>query len=275
VSDKKPDFQRAWLILGYIFASLLTNAVFVFLIGDGAQERVLGGTLNERVRWFVGTYIPRTIDVFIPATRETGMLSLLLLVIAMLTPVVLGIRYLAFMVSGVTAWAMCAVVAFPTQFWASYRLVHPAQIALWASAATGIFFVLVRLKRKSVVSFAAICVLMLAYQSQSRAWHYVSWPNHNDWTSTKCLISKNKAVNTFVVGEWNSSDSTVHSYDEYGMVPSNYDWAHDLSVRTARRELNEDGALFNLQIKPVMVSVEDSNSLADGTYLAVMPSSCR
>jgi hypothetical protein len=270
VSGKKTQFRRAGLIVGFILLSLMSNAALVFIIGDGAQERVLGGTLNERVRWFIGTYIPRTIDLSIPATRETGMLSLLLLVLVMLFPMILGIRYLAFTVSGITAWAMCAA----TQFWASYRLVHPAQIALWTSAAFGMVFFLCQLNRKSIAVFTAIGALLLIFQSQDRAWRFVALPNHGDWTTTQCLILQNPNINTFVVGEWNSSNSTVHSYDEYGMVPSNFDWTHDLSVRTARRELNKVEALFNLQIKPVMISVEDSLLLDPNLFIEVTREGC-
>jgi hypothetical protein len=192
VSGKKTQLRRAGLIVGYIFVSLLTNAAVVFMIGDGAQERVLGGTLNERVRWFVGTYIPRTIDLSIPATRETGMLSLLLLVIVMLIPIIWGVRYLAFMVSGLTAWAMCAAVAFPTEFWASYRLVHPAQIALWASAAFGLFIVLSQFNKTGIAAFAAVGALLLIFQSQERAWHYVALPNRDDWATKKLRKGKDE-----------------------------------------------------------------------------------
>lgn len=274
VTGSKALFRRAGLIVGYVFISLLANAALVFMIGDGAQERVLGGTLNERVRWFISTYIPRTIDLSLPATRETGILSLSFLIIVMLIPLIWGTRYLAFMVSGLSAWAMCAVIAFPTQFWASYRLVHPSQIALWTSAAFGLFFVLGQLNKKTIVAFAATGALLLLFQSQDRAWRYIALPNHGDWTTTQCLILQNPNVNTFVVGEWNSSKSTVHSYDEYGMVPSNYDWTHDLSVRTARRELNEADALFNLQIKPVMISVEDSRLLEPKMFIEVTRAGC-
>lgn len=274
VSGKKTQFRRAGLIVGFVFISLLTNAALVFMIGEGAQERVLGGTLNDRVRWFVGSYIPRTIDLSIPATRETGMLSLLLLVIVMLIPTILGVRYLAFMASGITAWSMCAAIAFPTQFWASYRLVHPAQIALWTSAAFGLVFVLCKLKRKSVAVLAVAGALLLIFQSQDRAWRYIALPNHYDWVATRCLILQNPNVNTFVIGEWNSSISTVHSSDEYGMVPSNYDWTHDLSVRAARHELNEEGSLFNLEIKPVMISVEDSHLLEPESFIEVAQTEC-
>jgi hypothetical protein len=59
------------------------------------------------------------------------------------------------------------------------------------------------------------------------------------------------------------------------MVPSNYDWTFDLSVRIARLELNADGESVNTTNKPVMISVEDSRSLEPGTYIAITPSSCR
>jgi len=276
ISSQKIQLRRAVLVIAFVFMSLLVNAATVFLFfGDGAQKRVLGGTLSERLHWFLGTYVPRTIDLFIPATRETGILSLSILVAALLLPVVMGIRFLSVTVSGIASWGVCAAVAFPTEFWASYRLVHPAQIALWASAAFGLFIVFSQLERKGVAAFAVVGALLLVFQSQNRAWHYVALPNRDDWATTKCLILQNPNINTFVVGEWNSSNSSVHSYDEYGMVPSNYDWTFELSVQIARLELNADGESINTSIKPVMISAEDSRSLEPGTYIAITPSSCR
>ena len=275
IASQKIQLRRAVLITAFVFMALLVNAATVFLFGDGAQERVLRGTLSERLRWFIGTYVPRTIDLFIPATRETGILSLLILVAALLLPVVMGIRFLSVMVSGIASWGICAAVAFPAEFWASYRLVHPAQIALWTSAAFGLFIMLSQFDKKSITIFAAVGALLLVFQSQDRAWRYVALPNHDDWATTKCLIYENPEVNTFVVSEWNSSNSSVHSYDEYGMVPSNYDWTFDLSVQIARLELNADGESINTSIKPVMISAEDSRSLKPGTYIAITPSSCR
>ena len=275
ISRQKIQLRRAVLIIASVFMSLLVNAATVFLFGDGAQERVLRGTLSERLRWFIGTYVPRTIDLFIPATRETGILSLLILVVALLLPVVMGIRFLSVMVSGIASWGICAAVAFPAEFWASYRLVHPAQIALWTSAAFGLFILLSQFDKKSISIFAAVGALLLVFQSQDRAWSYVALPNHDDWATTKCLILQNPDVNTFVVSEWNSSNSSVHTYDEYGMVPSNYDWTLDLSVRIARLELNADGESINTSNKPVMISVEDSRSLEASTYIAITRSSCR
>jgi hypothetical protein len=275
ISHQKIQLRRAVLITAFVFMSLLANVATVFLFGDGAQERVLRGTLSERLRWFIGTYVPRTIDLFIPATRETGILSLLILVVALLLPVVMGFRFLSVMVSGIASWGICVAVAFPAEFWASYRLVHPAQIALWSSAAFGLFILLSQFDKKSITIFAAVGALLLVFQSQDRAWRYVALPNHDDWATTKCLVYENPDVNTFVVSEWNSSNSSVHSYDEYGMVPSNYDWTFDLSVRIARLELNADGESVDTSIKPEMISVEDSRSLEPGTYIAVTRSSCR
>jgi hypothetical protein len=274
-SRQKIQLCRAVFITAIIFTSLLVNAATVLLIGDGAQERVLRGTISERLRWFIGTYVPRTIDLFIPATRETGVLSLLILVAALLLPVVFGIRFLSVMVSGITSWGICAAVAFPAEFWASYRLIHPAQIALWTSAAFGLFIMLSRFDKKSIAIFAAFGALLLIFQSQDRAWRYVAIPNHDDWATTKCQIKRKPDVNTFVVSEWNSSNSGVHSYDEYGMVPSNYDWTFDLSVRIARLELNSDGESVNTSMKPKMISVEDARALAPGTYIAITPPACR
>jgi len=275
ISHQKIQLRRAVLITAFVFMSLLVNAATVFLFGDGAQERVLRGTLNERLRWFIGTYVPRTIDLFIPATRETGILSLLILVVVLLLPVVMGFRFLSVMVSGIASWGICVAVAFPAEFWASYRLVHPAQIALWTSAAFGLFILLSQFDKKSIAIFASVGALLLVFQSQDRAWRYVALPNHDDWAATKCLIFENPDVNTFVVSEWNSSNSSVHSFDEYGMVPSNYDWTFDLSVRIARLELNTDGKNVDTSIKPEMISAEDSRSLEPGTYIAITRSSCR
>jgi hypothetical protein len=275
ISRQKVQLVRAVLMTTFILTSLLVNAATVFLFGDGAQERVLGGSLSERFHWFLFNYVPRTIDLFIPATKETGILSLLILVVALLLPAVMGFRFLSVIVSGLASWGICAAVAFPVQFWASYRLVHPAQIALWASAAFGLFIALSQFDKKIITVLASVGALLLVFNSQNRAWRYIALPNHDDWVTTKCLVLQSPDVNTFVVSEWNSSDSSVHSSDEYGMVASNYDWTLELSVRIARLELNPDGESVNNSIKPVVISVEDSRSLELGTYIAISPSSCR
>jgi hypothetical protein len=84
----------------------------------------------------------------------------------------------------------------------------------------------------------------------------------------------NPTVNTFVVNDWNTSLSNVHLYDEFGMVPSNFDWTLALSVDFARRVLNETGEA-NIELQnPVLIATEDIPTMTSGTYVIIDHKSC-
>jgi hypothetical protein len=165
-------------------------------------------------------------------------------------------------------------VAFPTQFWASYRLIHPSQIALWSAAAFSLAYLASRLNSRTFVALMSLPVLLALFTTAERARLNIAIPNNVDWVSTRCKVLNNPSVNTFVVNEWNSSLSNVHLYDEFGMVPSNFDWTLALSVDFARRDLNETGEA-NIELrKPVLIATEDIAAMSPGAFLIIDHKGC-
>ena len=274
VSLQKIQVLRVLVTAMLVSVALGLNAIFVFLFGDGAQDRVFGEPLVERVRWFIGTYTPRTIDLFVPNTQNSGILSLVILGVLLVVPVLLNWRNIAFVVATFVAWAACAAVIFPTQFWASYRLIHPAQIALWSSAAFGAIYVITQLKLKAVFVATIVIGSFALTQADNRAMNYIAKPNYYDWQTTLCEIRRNPDVNTFVVNEWDMSRSPVYSYDEYGTIASNFDWVFAGSIRMARLEIFESLKIQKELTDPKLISTSDSVALPDGTFLVIDQKMC-
>jgi hypothetical protein len=273
---EKNSFQikKLLMIIGFVVLALFINASYVLLRGDGAQERVLGGTIAERIHWFGRIYIPRTIDLFLENSPLTGFASLGLLLVLFISLAVFKFRYIAFAISAFISWGVCAAVVFPTQFWASYRLIHPAQIALWSAAAFSLAYLGARLKSRSLVIFLVLPASLALFKTEERARLDIAIPNHVDWVSTRCKVLNNQSVNVFVVNEWDTSLSNVHLYDEYGMVASNFDWTLALSVNFARLELNETGkADIELQ-KPILIATSDTQAMKPGTFLVIDHKGC-
>lgn len=274
VESSVVQIKKLLITLGFVILALFINAAFVFLNGDGAQERVLGGTFSERIHWFGRIYLPRTIDIFLNNSFLSGVTSLGILTAIFALIALFRFRNIAFALAAVVAWGACSAVAFPTQFWASYRLIHPSQIALWSVAAFSLAYITSRLKSKTFVALVSLPVLLALFTTEERARLNIAVPNNVDWVSTRCKVVNSPSVNTFVVNEWNASLSNVHLYDEFGMVPSNYDWTLALSVDFARRELNETGEA-NIELKkPVVVATEDITAMSPGTFLIIDHEGC-
>jgi hypothetical protein len=275
LADQKLHWNRVVVIFLNVVSALSINAAYVFIFGDGAQERVLGTSLRERIQWFIGTYTTRTIDIFIPNTQKSGLISLLLLGTLMVIPVLVARKNIIFPITTLISWFACAAVAFPTQLWASYRLIHPAQIALWVGASFGLIYVAKNIKTKITCLSAIFVGLILLQQSDYRAFNYIAKPNHYDWKTTQCEISRNPRINTFVVNEWDVSRSNVYSYDEYGTIASNFDWVFSLSIKIARLELFENKNLDKYLVQPVLISTSDSRGLERDTFIAIDQYMCR
>ena len=274
IENKSFQIKKIVTITSYVVLALLLNAIYVFVNGDGAQDRVLGGTISERIHWFSRVYTPRTIDLFLENSFLSGVVSLGIVILILGLPALFNIRYLAFSVAAIISWGACAAVAFPTQFWASYRLIHPAQVALWSVVAFSLAYLAAHTKAKAIGAMLILPVVFACFITEERARLYVATPNHVDWVSTKCKVLNNPSVNTFVVNEWNSSLSDVHLYDEYGMVASNFDWTLALSIDFARRELNDTGSVGIELLKPILISKSDTSQLKPDTYIIIDHKGC-
>jgi hypothetical protein len=275
VTNEEIRWKRIALVLLQTVGALGLNALYVFTFGDGAQDRVLRGSISTRIHWFIGSYIPRTIDIFIPNSLSSKIFSGLILLVLLLIPVLVNRRYIAFVFAAVLSWAACVAVALPAELWASYRLIHPAQIALWGGIAFGFVFAAKSLNLRFLFVAGLIAGLLAIWQADYRAYNFVAKPNHYDWESTKCQIRRNPQVNTFVVNEWNVSNSPVYSYDEYGAIASNFDWVLTGSIRMARLEMNANMNMESQLLNPILISKSDSAGLPDGTFLVIDQKMCK
>jgi len=275
VDKQELCWKRIALVLLQIASALGLNSIYVFSFGDGAQDRVLVEPLQERIHWFIGTYTPRTIDIFIPNNRTSGFASLLLLGVLMVVPVIINRRNIVFPMATIISWCACAVVVFPTQLWASYRLIQPAQIALWSSAMFGMVSCLRNLKLRFVLLGTLFVTVFALQQSDYRAFNYIAKPNHYDWISTKCKIRNNLSVNTFVVNDPSISRSKVYSYDEYGAIASNFDWALTLSINMARLEIYEDMNLKKQLVVPKLISQNEATTLTMDKFVFIDQLMCK
>lgn len=274
VSKNDLQWRKIAIVLTHVVVALGLNAVFVYTFGDGAQDRVLREPFTQRIHWFIGTYTPRTIDIFMPNSKSSGIISLAILAILMLIPILITRKYVVFTVATLISWSACAAVAFPTQLWASYRLIYPAQIALWGSATFGAIYSLRNLNSRKILLGASVIALVVIFQAEFRGMNYIAKPNHYDWETTKCKIAENPNTNVFVVNEWYVSRSPVYLYDEYGTVGSNFDWVLKLSVTLSRLEIYEKSHVVAKLENPKLISSEDAKSLEPNSFIVIDQRMC-
>lgn len=268
-------WRKIAIVITQIVIALGLNAMFVYTFGDGAQDRVLKEPFAQRIHWFIGTYTPRTIDIFMPNSRTTGIVSVSILAILMLIPLLVDRKYVVFTAATVISWSACAAVAFPTQLWASYRLIYPAQIALWGSAIFGAIFSIRNVKSRKVALSVLAIGMAAMFQAEFRGLNFIAKPNHYDWETTKCKIAATPDTNIFVVNEWYVSRSPVYLYDEYGAVASNFDWVLRLSVTLARSEIYEKSHLNAELVNPKLISSTDAESLEPNSYIVIDQRMCK
>lgn len=275
VSFNRVQIKRLISMTCLIALCLLINAIFVFSFGDGAQNRVLQESLSQRIVWFIGTYSPRTFDLFLPNSLTSVVLSTSTLIALSLILAGLKMRNLIFVMASAFSWAICASVVFPTQLWASYRLIHPAQIAIWSSITFSLLYVVAgRLKRYFYIALAGLSIFSL-FVAGHRAENFIAIPNSNDWKSIKCEIGRNPSVNVFAISEWNTNQSPIYSYDEYGTVASNFDWVLTLAIKVARQEFREKGVVSATEEQPVLISEAEAEMREKGSYIAFDHQGCK
>lgn len=247
-----PHWGRAAIVAIMCTAALGANFLLIKVIGGGAGDRAFRYPLSKNIEWFLGIFLPRTVDVFVPSSPRRAAVSTVLLVILLAIPLLAGIRYLALSLAVLISWMACSLVAFPTELWASYRLIHPAQLALWAGASVGAAVSLIDsgAKHKLRLRVAATVFVLISLFSLTvagyRAYTYLAWPNSIDWASTKCTIANagTISVNSVIVAtDWSASRSAVISYDEYGVIGSAVEPVLSHMVGLAQYELRVDDAV--------------------------------
>lgn len=262
-----PHWGRAVIVAIMSTTALVSSYLLVLIIGGGAKDRAFGQPLRENLVWFVRTFLPRTIDVYVPNSMRTVAVSTVLLSILLAIPLLAGIRYLALSLAVVMSWMACSLVAFPTELWASYRLLYPAQLALWAGASVAAAVSLVdsgskhKLIPRVVAAVFVVCSLFALAVAEHRAYAYFAVPNSIDWESTRCVVANEgnaTADSVLVVSDWYDTRSSVISYDEYGVIGSSVDWVLPYMVSLAQIELGISPTTIKV------ISIEDAKGLTEG-----------
>ena len=97
--------------------------------------------------------------------------------------------------------------------------------------------------------------------AQHLAYAYFAKPNSIDWDSIRCVVANAEDASSnsvLVVNDWGASQSTVISYDEYGVIGSAVDWVLPYMVQLAQYELAD--SFGNMKV----VSDDDAKSLTGG-----------
>ncbi|MEO5974322.1 MAG: hypothetical protein ABIQ38_03850 [Ilumatobacteraceae bacterium] len=280
-SGQALNWRRVAAMMAMCITALGSNFLFVLVFGDGALDRISGYSLSERVHWFFGTYLPRTIDIFVPNTRTSVGLSVAVLTVFLAIPVIAGVRYLALSLAVLVSWVASALVVFPTELWASYRLIYPAQFVLWGGATVGVAVSLastrfnnrwiLRVATSGLVVVSLISLLVAGV----RAYSYFAVPNRIDWASTRCAVANEIDWSVVVTNEPTDSQSAVFSYDEYGVIASNFDWVLQYTVWLAMEQTRSEGAFPYLSPGQVKVlSIQDLEGLPSGYGLRIMQDEC-
>ena len=158
-------------------------------------------------------------------------------------------------------------MAFPTDLWASYRLLYPAQLAIWAGAsvAAAVSLVDYGLKHTLIPRVAAgifaVSSLFSLVVAEHRAFDYFAVPNSIDWESTRCVVANEgnaSADSVLVVSDWYDTRSSVISYDEYGVIGSSVDWVLPYMVSLAQIELGVSPTTMKV------ISIEDAKGSTEG-----------
>jgi hypothetical protein len=240
-NHRPAKIARVAAVAGMGVASLLAEVAV--LAGRPGADRVSDAGVKERLTWFLEEFVPRTIDATVPWSWATAAISGGVVILCLASPLLVGPRYLALSGAVLLGWLSVSVAVLPADLWASYRLIAPAQIALWAGAATCLAFSLsrirVRLQIPAVAALGGVLLGSLAV-SGTRAYDYAARPNVVDWAAVRCLVTRDGPLRpgmTIELNDWTATTSKVATYDEYGVIASSVPWALAYSAWLAQAEV--------------------------------------
>ena len=243
---ERVELRRLFISIVLVGISLVANMLCVLAIGGVGARRLSGHTLSERWSWLVREYLPRTVDLQVPWSWTSTRFSLLVLIVVLLVPLACGRRYLMASAAVIGCWIFVSGLLSLSELWASYRLVGPAQIALWGGASFVAVTAITSGSRTDLaVRLSIFPVILISVTSLvtagMRAYDFAAVPNMTDWESTKCVAASNEAFDESYklrLNHWWESRSPVHAYDEYGIVASSVKWALQNSFWLALREVH-------------------------------------
>jgi hypothetical protein len=241
-----PQWSRT-LVVGVMVVVMLGANYLMVQQRDGVgASRITPVTLDERIQWFVHQLLPQTIDLGVPGTPQTLWWSVALTAVLLLAPLLAGPRFLLCSFAVLLAWAGTALVVFPVELWASYRLASGAQYVLWVGCALCFAIGVASLRRPvvraSVATIGVAAALVSLFVAGQRAEDYLADPNEVDWAATRCSVD---GAGDLVAGDrialnaLYSSTSAVIDMDEYGIIATSVPWAFPSAVWLAASEAQD------------------------------------
>lgn len=255
------QLRRIAIVAASVVVSLFANAVYLRAVGSTSLNRVEGYSLTERAQWFVTEYLPRTVDLAVPWSHQSALLSSFLLLFFLLAPLVIGLRALMLSVAVILSWLFTAAFVLPTELWASYRLISAAQVVLWGGSAVVLAMSILALSRQMVrnalAGLAAVTALCAVSLSGVRAYVYFAEPNAADWAAVVCALRQDRNPMDLRLNPYTATTSPLLAYDEYGMIGSSVDWVLPYMVALAEhenapREKVEEGRPQDFTILPAV-----------------------
>lgn len=233
---EKTYWVRSIVIYCTSLVALIANFLAMWIVGSESANRAFSSGFIDQLRWYLSTAIPRTVDLFVPDTSRTQIISLGILILLLLLPLVRGVRFCAISFGVLIGWAATASVIFATEMWASYRVIYPSQIALWGGAGVAVVVSLSHpsklnpLIEKFIVLAVSAMAIFGLYVSSERAIENFATPNAIDWSAARCSMRREgsgSVIDKLVMSDMTDSSSEFLSYDEYGVITSSIDWAVD------------------------------------------------
>ena len=230
-TKKTFEAPKFFYVLTFCGLALSANLMFVRFLGSGSEKRSFSQPFAHSLAWFIDTFIPRAINLGVPATTNNFRSSLVLALLLLVAPILIWRNLFVNSLICVATCLIAAAVVIPTENWASYRLLFPFQIMLWSSIGFSVFISFeLGQKRWNVIPVALLSFMLISglVNSGNRAWDNFAVPNSVDWESVNCVVKKmdpDTPINALVTTDAADIQSKVISYDEYGVVGSAVDWS--------------------------------------------------
>ena len=250
--------------LGVCVVTMLVANVLYVRAGDTyGMSRFPDVPVRDRVDWWSGEFLPRTVDLALPWSWATVGGSALFLCLLLALPLTLGRRFAALPLAVLLAWLAAALVVVPGELWASARLVSAAQLVIWTGAALCAGYAVLEWPPGRsgsaawrIAGIGSLVVLTVAgcLLSAHRAWVYFAEPSSADWRAAVCTMRTQPPLEAGVkvgLSPFLRSSAPFVEYDDFGIIASSIPWALQYEVWLAELRTSGEPAVDNKEIVPV------------------------
>lgn len=281
--SKRQSLERCALALALLGTALAANLAFMRIVSGDALSRVTTAGFSEKSRNLATSYIPKSFHLFLEKDPALFAISLAVFVIISAVSIAFWRNSAVLILAVLSSFAISSVLFLGTDGDASYRVVFPGQMILWA----GLVLVFVTsilnsnlIARKSTWGIVLIPLLLfglLATQGYEIAYNRISAANVSDLENLQCHLARSynaiSASETVVIRlkpiEVTGTNG-VHS--EIGLLGSHVDWvARDMwNLVTTTDSRHSDFKQFEV----VIVSSDEVVDNSDDFVILNLAESC-